>query len=148
VEGGRWKFILTINRFCSCKLATGHSLRLRHQRTLQLPLEDLIHGVIPAFSPGSPSVRNIAPGQIGLAFGSTCEGVIPGAALPHLYHPGAARDDDARSRVATNSPPQASPCLPWLCLDPLKSALYKKKFHVTSNLRYMHGVLNVDKIKN
>jgi hypothetical protein len=35
----------------------------------------------------------------------------------------------------------------WLCLDPLKSALCKKRFPVTSNLRYMYGVLNVDKIK-
>jgi hypothetical protein len=36
-----------------------------------------------------------------------------------------------------------------LCLDPLKNALCKKKrFFVTSNLRYMYGVLNVDKIKN
>jgi hypothetical protein len=30
----------------------------------------------------------------------------------------------------------------------LKSALYKKRFPVTSNLRYVYGVLNVDKIKN
>jgi hypothetical protein len=35
-----------------------------------------------------------------------------------------------------------------LCLDLLKSTLYKKRFPVTSNLRYMYGVLNVDKIKN
>jgi hypothetical protein len=37
----------------------------------------------------------------------------------------------------------------WLCLVTLKSVLCKKKrFPVTSNLRYMHRVLNVDKIKN
>jgi hypothetical protein len=35
-----------------------------------------------------------------------------------------------------------------LCLDHLKNALCKKRFSVTSNLRYMYGVLNVDKIKN
>jgi hypothetical protein len=36
-----------------------------------------------------------------------------------------------------------------LCLVPLKSALYKtKRFSITSNLRYIHRVLNVDKIKN
>jgi hypothetical protein len=29
-----------------------------------------------------------------------------------------------------------------------KCTMQKKKFFVTSNLRYMHGVLNVDKIKN
>jgi hypothetical protein len=34
-----------------------------------------------------------------------------------------------------------------LCLDPFKSALCKKRFSVTSNLRYMHGVLNMDKIQ-
>jgi hypothetical protein len=36
----------------------------------------------------------------------------------------------------------------WLCLDALKSALCKIRFPVTSNLRYIYGVLNVDKIKN
>jgi hypothetical protein len=35
-----------------------------------------------------------------------------------------------------------------LCLDPSKSALCKIRFSVTSNLRYIYGVLNVDKIKN
>jgi hypothetical protein len=37
---------------------------------------------------------------------------------------------------------------PRLCLDALKSALCKIRFPVTSNLRYIYGVLNVDKIKN
>jgi hypothetical protein len=36
-----------------------------------------------------------------------------------------------------------------LCLVPQKKKHYaKKRFPVTSNLRYMHGVLNVDEIKN
>jgi hypothetical protein len=30
----------------------------------------------------------------------------------------------------------------------LKCALCKKRFPVTSNMRYMYGILNVDKIKN
>jgi hypothetical protein len=30
----------------------------------------------------------------------------------------------------------------------LKKILYKQKIPVTSNLRYMYGVLNVDEIKN
>ena len=37
------------------------------------------------------------------------------------------------------------------CLVPPNSQLYhyvKRRFPVTSNLRYMHGVLNVDEIKN
>jgi hypothetical protein len=34
------------------------------------------------------------------------------------------------------------------CLDTLKSALCKKKFPITSNLRYIYRVLNMDKIKN
>jgi hypothetical protein len=29
-----------------------------------------------------------------------------------------------------------------------KNTMPKKKFSLTSNLRYMHGVLNVDEIKN
>jgi hypothetical protein len=29
-----------------------------------------------------------------------------------------------------------------------KNVLFQKKFSVTSNLRYMHGVLDVDEIKN
>jgi hypothetical protein len=37
---------------------------------------------------------------------------------------------------------------PGLCLLPKKKKYCaNKKFSVTSNLRYMHGVLNVDKIK-
>jgi hypothetical protein len=42
------------------------------------------------------------------------------------------------------------PCGLRLCLVHLKSALCKKKkrFLITSNLRYIHGVLNIDKIKN
>jgi hypothetical protein len=36
----------------------------------------------------------------------------------------------------------------WLCLLPQKKVLCKQKIPVTSNLRYMHGVLNVDEIKN
>ena len=74
-------------------------------KTNRLPLEDLIHGVILAFFPGRPSARKVAPGQIGLAFGSTCEGgeqprhmPFPGAALPHLYRPGAASPCGARRR--------------------------------------------------
>jgi hypothetical protein len=35
---------------------------------------------------------------------------------------------------------------PKLCLVHLKSALCKKRFPVTSNLRYMHVVLNVDEL--
>jgi hypothetical protein len=36
-----------------------------------------------------------------------------------------------------------------LCSVPKKKKYYtKKRFSVLSNLRYMHGVLNVDKIKN
>jgi hypothetical protein len=35
-----------------------------------------------------------------------------------------------------------------LCLLPKKKYCANKRFPVTSNLRYMHGVLNVDKIKN
>jgi hypothetical protein len=37
---------------------------------------------------------------------------------------------------------------PWLCLLPQKKKiLCKQKISVTSNLRYMYGVLNVDEIK-
>jgi hypothetical protein len=35
-----------------------------------------------------------------------------------------------------------------LCLLPKKKHCINKRFPVTSNLRYMHGVLNVDEIKN
>jgi hypothetical protein len=35
-----------------------------------------------------------------------------------------------------------------LCLVPQKKHCAEKRFPVTSNLRYMHGVLNVDEIKN
>jgi hypothetical protein len=35
-----------------------------------------------------------------------------------------------------------------LCLDHWKVHGAKKRFSITSNLRYMYGVLNVDKIKN
>jgi hypothetical protein len=34
-----------------------------------------------------------------------------------------------------------------LCLVPPKKIHYTKKIHVTSNLRYMHEVLNIDEIK-
>jgi hypothetical protein len=36
----------------------------------------------------------------------------------------------------------------WLCLVSLKIHYVKKRLFVTSNLRYMHRVLNVDEIKN
>jgi hypothetical protein len=36
----------------------------------------------------------------------------------------------------------------WLCLLPKKKYCANKRFSITSNLRYMHGVLNVDEIKN
>jgi hypothetical protein len=35
-----------------------------------------------------------------------------------------------------------------LCLVPKKKHYAEKRFSVTLNLRYMHGVLNVDEIKN
>jgi hypothetical protein len=35
-----------------------------------------------------------------------------------------------------------------LCLVPQTKHCAEKRFPVTSNLRYMHGVLNVDEIKN
>jgi hypothetical protein len=36
----------------------------------------------------------------------------------------------------------------WPCLLPKKKYCAEKRFLVTSNLRYMYGVLNVDEIKN
>jgi hypothetical protein len=36
----------------------------------------------------------------------------------------------------------------WPCLVPRKKHYVKKRFPITSNLRYMHEVLNVDEIKN
>jgi hypothetical protein len=46
-------------------------------------------------------------------------------------------------------------CLVWmlaarlrLCLVPQKKHCANKRLSVTSNLRYMHGVLNLDEIKN
>jgi hypothetical protein len=36
----------------------------------------------------------------------------------------------------------------WLCLVPLKKHYAKKRFLITLNLRYIHGVLSVDEIRN
>jgi hypothetical protein len=51
-----------------------------------------------------------------------------------------------------NSEICVDPCLwnlrYWLCSVPQKKHYAKKRFPVTSNLWYMHGVLNVDEIKN
>jgi hypothetical protein len=54
------------------------------------------------------------------------------------------------STVLSCLPPPASVLsVLYGCVQFLKKKYYvKKRFSVTSNLRYMHGVLNVDEIKN
>jgi hypothetical protein len=54
------------------------------------------------------------------------------------------------AQSTTNSPAHGSIKLAQICyrLGLVQKKHYAKKFSVTSNLRYMHGVLNVDEIKN
>jgi hypothetical protein len=66
--------------------------------------------------------------------------------LPIFFSEAAAYSEKRRGKQEKQAPPVLAPCLGPSILPKFYYA--KRRFSVTSKCRQMHGVLNVDEIKN